>query len=144
MTYHQGLSDGVLHIVDITSQIASVNTNGLTIDTAGWDGIEYKFNVGTMANGATFDARVVSSANSNMAGNTNITNAAITQLANTSNANMVIIDVWRPTNRYVRSAVQPATANSTFGCVATLYRRTGVTPVTQNTNTREVVKVAVN
>ena len=144
MTYHQGLSDGVLHILDINSQIASVNVNGLTIDTQGWDGIEYKFVVGTMANGATFDARVVSSANSNMSGNTNLTNAAITQMTNASNANLVIIDVWRPTNRYVRSAVQAGTANSTFGCVATLYRRTGTTPVTQNANTKEVVKVAVN
>lgn len=144
MTYHQGLSDGVLHILDISSQIASVNTNGLTIDTQGWDGIEYKFNVGTMANGATFDARIVSSANSNMSGNTNITNAAITQLTNASNANMVIIDVWRPTNRYVRSAVQAGTANTTWGCIATLYRHTGTSPVTQNANTAQVVKVQVN
>lgn len=141
---HQALSDSYLHILDISSQIASANVNGLTIDTQGWDGIEYKFNLGTMAAGATFDARVVSSANANMAGNTNITNAAVTQLTNASNANMVIIDVWRPTNRYVRSATMPATANSTFGCVATLYRRTGTVPVTQNTNTAQVVKVQVN
>lgn len=141
---HQALSDEFLHILDISSQIASANVNGLTIDTSGWDGIEYKFNIGTMANGATFDARIVSSANSNMSGNTNLTNAAITQLTNASNANMVIIDVWRPTNRYVRSATMPATANTTFGCVATLYRRTGTRPVTQNANTAQVVKVLVN
>ncbi len=141
---HQALSDSYLHILDINSQIASVNVNGLTIDTQGWDGIEYKFVVGTMANGATFDARLVSSANSNMSGNTNVTNSPITQLTNASNANLVIIDLWRPTNRYVRSAVQAGTANSTFGCVATLYRRTGTIPVTQNANTVQVVKVAQN
>ncbi len=141
---HQALSDSYLHIPDIFAQIASVNVNGLTIDTQGWDGIEYKFIIGAMANGATFDARVVSSANSNMSGNTNITNAAVTQLTNASNLNMVVIDVWRPTNRYVRSAVQAGTANSTWGCIATLYRRTGTVPVTQNANTAQVVKVAVN
>ena len=141
---HQALSDSVLDIMDISTQIASANVNGLTIDTAGWDGIRYVFNIGTMASGATFDARLVSSANANMSGAANVPNALITQLTNASNVNAVIIDLWRPTNRYVRSAVQPATANSTFSSFAVQYRRTGTKPVTAPTTTVQTVKVAQN
>lgn len=151
---HAALSDEVLDIMDISSQIASANVNGLTIDTAGWDGIRYVFVVGTMASGATFDARLVSSANANMSGNTNVTatingvaaaSMAITQLTNASNANMAVLDLYKPTNRYVRSATIPATANSTFSSLCQLYRRSsGTNPPTANANTIQVVKGVQN
>lgn len=140
--YHDSLSDSVLVTLDIAAQTASANVNGTAMDMSGWDGCLYVFNVGAMASGATFDARIVQSANSNMSGATNITNAAITQLTSTSNTNSVHIDVWRPTNRYIRSATQPATANSTFSSVALRYRASGVLPVTQTAV--QTVKVQVN
>lgn len=141
---HQALSDNVLVTLDIPSQIASAGVNGAAIDMRGWEGIEYEFNIGTMAGGATFDARLVASANANMSGNTNITNAALTQVANTSNANLTLIDVWNPTLRYVKLVTTPATANVTFGVVARQYRRGGVLPPTQAATTVQIVKVAQN
>jgi hypothetical protein len=141
---HQALSDSVLVAVDITSQIASAGVNGSAIDMQGWDGIEYEFNIGTMASGAAFDARVMSSANSNMSGATNITNAAITQVNNASNANLVIIDIFRPSLRYVQAVTTPATANVTFGVVARRYRRVGTLPPTQATTTLQRVIVTAN
>lgn len=141
-SYHNSLSDGVLVTLDILAQTASANVNGTAMDMAGWDGCLYIFNLGAMANGATFDARIVQSANSNMSGATNITNAAITQVTNAGNTNSVMIDIWRPTNRYIRSATQPATANSTFSSVAIRYRASGILPATQTAT--QVVKVSVN
>lgn len=140
--YHDSLSESVLVTLDIAAQTASANVNGTAMDMSGWDGCLYVFNVGAMASGATFDARIVQSANSNMSGATNITNAAITQLTSTSNTNSVHIDVWRPTNRYIRSATQPATANSTFSSMAIRYRASGLLPVTQTAV--QTVKVQVN
>lgn len=139
---HQSLADRVLITQDIAGTIASANTNGTAVDMQGWDGCLFVFNLGTMVNGATFDARVVSSANANMSGAANITNAAVTQLTNASNANMVAIDVWRPTLRYLRTATMPATANTTFASVAIRYRRGGILPPTQTM--LQVVKVAEN
>jgi hypothetical protein len=140
---HQALSDTVLVAQDIAPQVASANVNGTTFDMQGWDGIQYEFNIGAMASSATFDARIVSSANSNMSGAANIANAALTQVvASTGNTNLYLIDVWRPSDRYVRSATQPATANVTFGSVATRYRRSGILPPTQAA--LQQVKVAVN
>jgi hypothetical protein len=140
---HLSLLDNVLASQDIADQTASANTNGTALDMQGWDGVCFLFNIGAMASGATFDARIVSSANSNMSGATNIANAAITQVANTGNTTLVAIDIWRPSDRYLRSATQPATANVTFGSVAVRYRRSsGILPPTQSAS--QVVRVAVN
>ncbi len=141
---HGALSDTVLATLDIGSQIASAGVNGNVIDMEGWSGIEYEFNLGTMAAGATFDARVVSSANANMSGNTNVANAAITQVANTSNTSLVLLDIWRPTDRYVKLVTTPATANSTFSVVVRQYRRAGILPPTQAASTLQVVRVQQN
>ncbi len=141
--YHDSLSDSALVSLDIAAQIASANVNGTAMDMQGWDGCLFVFNLGAMVASATFDARIVSSANANMSGATNITNAAITQvLAASGNTNSYHIDVWRPTNRYIRSATQPATANTTFSSVAIRYRATGILPVTQTA--LQTVRVAVN
>ncbi len=141
--YHDSLSDSALVSLDIAAQIASANVNGTAMDMQGWDGCLFVFNLGTMVASATFDARIVSSANANMSGATNITNAVITQvLAATGGSNSYHIDVWRPTNRYIRSATQPATANTTFSSVAIRYRATGILPVTQTA--LQTVRVAVN
>jgi len=139
---HNSLADRVLVTLDIAGTIASANTNGTAVDMQGWDGCLYVFNLGTMVNGATFDARIVQSANANMSGATNITNALLVQVTNASNANTFMIDVFRPTSRYLRSATQPATANTTFSSVAIRYRRGGVLPPTQTA--AQTVKVVVN
>jgi len=142
MSNHLSLSDRVKVTIDINSQIASANVNGTVIDMQGWNGCLFVFDIGAMVNGATFDARVVSSANANMSGATNVTNAALTQVTNAGNVNTYMIDVWRPTDRYLRTATQPATANSTFSGVAIQYGRTGTLPPTQTA--AQTVKVAVN
>lgn len=140
--YHDSLSDSVLVTLDILAQTASANVNGVAMDMAGWDGCLYVFNLGAMANGATFDARIVSATSSSMSGATNVTNAALTQVTNAGNTNSVQIDVWRPSNRWLRSATQPATANTTFSSVAIRYRASGLLPVTQTAT--QTVRVQVN
>ena len=139
---HDSIADKTLISVDIPSQIASANVNGTAIDMQGWDGCAFVFNLGAMTSSATFDARVVNSANANMSGATNITNAALVQVT-TANANAVaIIDVYRPTLRYLRTAVQPAAANSQFASIAIRYRRSGTLPPTAAAI--QTVRVAVN
>jgi hypothetical protein len=140
--YHNSLSDSVLVTLDIVPTTGTTNTNGAAIDMSGWDGCLYVFNIGAITSTGTFDARIVQSANSNMSGATNITNAAITQVAASGNTNSVMIDVWRPTSRYIRSAAVPATANVSFASIAIRYRASGTLPVTQTA--AQLVKVQVN
>jgi hypothetical protein len=139
---HQSPADNTLVSIDVPSQIASANVNGTVIDMQGWDGCMYVFNLGAMTSTATFDARVVNSANANMSGATNVTNAALVQVTTATPNNVFVLDVWRPTLRYLRSATQPATANTQFASVAIRYRRTGVLPPTQAAS--QVVRVQVN
>ena len=138
---HSALSDSVLVSQDVAPANLSSNTNGAILDMQGWDGIQYEFNIGVMASGVTLDAYVQNSANANFSGPTNITNAALTQVANTSNANLAILDVWRPNLRYVRLATVPG-AGVFLGVTATRYRRTGLLPPTQSAI--QQVKVVVN
>jgi hypothetical protein len=143
MPAHQSIADTILVTLDAAAVIGTANVNGPTLDMSGWDGCLFVFNVGAMVATATFDARIVSSANSNMSGNANIANAALTQvLAATGGSNSYMIDVWRPTNRYIRSALVPATANVTVGSIAIRYHAGGILPVTQTA--LQTVKVAQN
>jgi hypothetical protein len=139
---HLSLADSVLISQDIAAQIASAGVNGTAIDMKGWDGCLFIFNLGAMVASATFDARIMSSANANFSGNANVANANIVQVANTGNTNAVAIDVYRVGDRYLKSVTTPATANTTFSATAIRYRRGGVLPPTQSL--AQLVKVQVN
>lgn len=140
---HSALSDTVLVKQEIAPANLSSNTNTSTLDMQGWDGVEYEFAIGVMASGVTFDAYVQNSANSNFSGPTNITNAVLTQVANTSNATLQVLDVYKPTNRYVRCSTVPG-AGVFASVVSRRYRRSGILPPTQESTTNQIVKVVVN
>jgi hypothetical protein len=129
---HSALADQVLISTDVSSTIASAGVNGTVIDMLGWDGVEYIFNLGVMVSTATFDARIMSSANANFSGNANITSAALVQVTTATPNNVFIIDVYRPTDRYLKSVTTPAAANTLFGSLAVRYKRTGILPPTQS------------
>lgn len=139
---HLSLSDSVLAAQDIVPTTGTSNVNGAIFDMQGWDGIMYLFNIGAITATGTFTAIVNNSANANMAGGAAITNAAVPSVNAASNTNLCILDVYRPTSRYVQSVAQPATANVSFDSVAIRYRRTGLLPPTQSA--LSVTKVQVN
>lgn len=144
MSNHSCLANTVLTQQEIAPANLAANANGTVIDMQGWDGVEFEFNIGVMASGVTFDAYVQNSANSNFSGPTNITGAALTQVANTSNATLQILDVFRPSLRYVRVSTIPG-AGVFASVVSRRYRRNGtVLPPTQATTTNQVVAVVAN
>lgn len=140
---HLALSDSVLVQQEIAPANLAANANTTTIDMSGWDGVEFEFALGVMASGVTLDAYVQNSANSNFSGPTNITNAVLTQVANTSNATLQILDVYRPSLRYVRCSTVPG-AGVFCSVVSRRYRRSGILPPTQATTTNQRVAVQVN
>jgi hypothetical protein len=100
-----------------------------SVDMQGYDGVAFDITIGAMVSTGTLDAYAVEDINSNLATNTNIANAAIVQVPATGNTNVVTIEVWRPTKRYVGVYLKAGTANTTLISVtARQYRGTGTNP----------------
>lgn len=127
---HQGLSDRVLSSQELAPQNATTVQSGTGVNMTGWDGVQFQINLGAMTGSAVCDARVVGSANSNFSGQVNVSGAALTQVAAANGSNLYIIDVYKPTNLYVRCLVTPAVNNVLLSVVANRYKRGGVLPPT--------------
>lgn len=126
------------------NQYAAAALNGVGVDMAGWDGVEFDALIGGMAASSTFDMRVLGSANANFSGAVNITGAAIVQtIAADGNNRVVSVAVHRPTNRYVRTNSTVAAANVFYGITSYRYRGASRLPPTTPTN-HQFVAVAEN
>jgi hypothetical protein len=140
---HDSLSDRTLVVPAMPPQSMGAGAvNGATIDTLGWDGIRFEISVGVITGAGTLDARVVRDDNSGMSSPTNVANAALAQVVNTTPNTVHVIDVYRPSERYVRAVITQATNTVIASATATLYRRSGLLPPTQTAT--QVVRVAEN
>ncbi len=138
---HQSLLESNLLAREFEPQSLAVAGNGAGVDMAGWDGVVFILAIG--AGAFTKDYKAQSDTVSNFASAADIASAAITQLAAGVVANVVAIDVYRPTKRFVRSVFTPSGA-TLMSAVSIRYRATGRLPVTQDAATSQVVKVAQN
>jgi hypothetical protein len=112
------------------------------VDMKGFNGCVFLMPVGALD--GVLDLKVMSSTT---AGGTltTITGANITQMTAGQDNNMVAIDVYRPTNRFLK-VVQTATGASGAidGVIAMQYDPTGLTPVTQSATVDEIVEKVEN
>jgi hypothetical protein len=140
---HLALSDQTLATQEIAPASASSGAkNGAGVDMQGWEGVAFHISIGAITGAGVADARVTEDDNSGFNSQTNITNAALTQIP-AANANTLhIIDVYRPSQRYVRCVLTPADNTVVYAVTAVRYRRAGLLPPTQAAN--QTVKVAAN
>lgn len=142
---HLGLADQTFAKQDqiVASLAASTAFNGVGVDTSGWDGAIFYFLLGVTD--GTFDLKIQRDDNSGFSSATDITSAALTQVTGTGDNLTYAIDVYRPTERYLRSVMTTgagATAD-VAGVLAILYRGTGTSGVgtTAATGLTQYVKV---
>lgn len=127
----------------------SAAAQGIGVDMKGWDTVTFVAQIAAMTGSATFDMRVVGSANSNFNNGTNtngtdITNAAIVQVPAAAGVNIACaITVVRPTNRYVKVIATPATNNVNFAVMSILSRGQSRLPFSLPAN-YQLVAVAEN
>ena len=140
MNWHQRL-ESLLQSVEVQPVSLSGAVNGAGVDMAGWDGVAFVAQVGVVTGAGTFDLRVVESANANFSGAVNISGASITQVT-TSNTTHTI-DVWRPTNRYLRVVATQAVNTVLAAVLAFRYRGQSRLPASTPTNF-QYVKVQAN
>lgn len=128
--------------IDPQSLAASSTTNGSSVDMQGWEGVLFVLQLG--ATDGTTDMKAQDSADDTTFAD--ISGAALTQIAGTGDNKIYLLDVWRPSARYVRPVVTTgAGAAADFEAVLALqYRRSGNSPITQHADVGELVKKAVN
>lgn len=140
MSNHAGLSDKVL-TKNVRSPLnaSGTVTNSAVIDMQGWDGARFVINIGVLGTNGTVDAKVLRDDNSGLNSLTAITNAQLTQVVN---ANTVqIIDVFRPSERYLALQTAGHTNGAVISATVDLYRGNGrVLPPTQSAE--QYVRVA--
>jgi hypothetical protein len=111
---------------------SAANALSAVVDMQGYDRVKFLVHIGAMVNGSTLDVWAVESNESNLGNSTNITSAALVQVANTANNSVQIIDIHRPAKRYTGIYMNAGTANVTLiGALAERFRGTGVMPATQ-------------
>lgn len=139
---HSSLADSVKilgqHIK--TQALVASAVNGTAIDMQGWDGCLFVIPYGVFGTSGTLTGLVQRDDNSGFNSPTNIANSSITQV-NAANANATCaVDIYQPSERYIRMQLTGQTNGVTANCVAIQYRRTGILPMTQDLN--EVIRVA--
>ena len=133
MNPHSSLADNVAAALGLNPQAvaASTTVTGAAIDMQGWDGVLFTLQKG--AGDKTTDAKIQRDDNSGFSSATDISGAAITQIAGGTTNLAVGIDVLRPAERYVRISVTTGAGGATSNQVAAMafrYRREGG-PITQ-------------
>lgn len=128
--------------IDPQSIAASSSVNGASVDMQGWSGVLFGLMLGAID--GVQDMKAQDSADDSSF--TDISGAALTQIAGTGDNKMYLLDVWRPAARYVRPVVtNGAGATADFQAVfAIQYGATRLLPVTQHADIGELIKKAVN
>ena len=139
---HDSLADRTLMSMAVNPASLSGATNGSAIDMQGWDGCCFVISIGAITGAGSLDAKVQSDDNSGFNSATDITNAALTQVVAATNNNVAVIDVYRPTERYLRLVLTQAVNTVLAGATAIRYRRSGILPPTQSAV--QVVRLAQN
>jgi hypothetical protein len=106
------------------------NQNGTAIDTLGFDGICFVVSYGALTANQVTQAKAQQGALSNGSDASDIANSHTTLLTDGQSNTLQVIDIYRPTNRYVRPVVLRGTANAVInGIIAILYHTETAPPV---------------
>ena len=121
---------GRMKIVQSVAPVSSSSTLTATeIDCTGFDRVCHIINVGAMASTGTLDYKVQEAAATGMGSATDITGAALVQVADTGGSKVYAIDVpVNPAKPFQKAVAVCANAASLVGAVAVLYEGSGTYP----------------
>lgn len=138
---HQSPAEVMAFSQEIPSQAAAASTafNGTGVDMSGWEAVLFVLNLG--ATDGTIDMKAQRDDNAAFTSAVDVTGASITQIGATGDNKLYALDVYRPSERYIRAVVTTgagATADQ-IAVDAIRYRGTGRFPITQTM--QELIKV---
>lgn len=97
------------------------NINGSSVDTAGFDGVLFVVQFGTITAGAATSLKLQQDTVTGFGTAADIAGSGITVL-DTNDDTPFAIDIKRPTKQFVRLVILRATQNAVCGAMAFLYR----------------------
>lgn len=134
---HMLLSENcrVSRVVNGTAAGTTV-VNGTSVDMAGWDGVLFVALIGALT--ATQVTRLKaqqSDDNGSADAFADLASSATPAMADGDSNEVVLLDVFRPSERYVRPVVVRGTANAVIDGVFAIQYRGRTLPVTQDSST---------
>ena len=122
-------------LVKTTVVAGTSNIQSDAVDMANFEGVVFYISMGAITATAVTSANVQQSSTAALAGTeTDILGSKIT-IADDDDNQMAIIDVYRPSKRYVNAIVLRATANSVINSIIAVQYGAGRLPATNDTTT---------
>lgn len=114
---------------------------GYVTDMSGYDNVMYILNLGTVTSGGNVTLRVEGSDASNGSSNTTLANTGVNvdPVSNTT----IVIDVIKPSNRYVFPLVVRATQNSVVNSITAIKYGARTVNITADGNTTSTTRTQV-
>jgi len=131
---------------EITVTNGAAGTSDITgsiIDMEGYEGCVFILQLGAITSGAVTSCYLKQSADSGLSGATSLTTATTVTIADTDDEKVIVIDVYRPTKRYIALFVDRGTQNAVVSAVAMQYGARQA-PVTQGTGIHASSLLAVS
>ena len=106
--------------------------NGAVIDMANFEGVVFIAALGTLASGAVTGIKAQQGNQANLSDAADLAGTAVS-IADTEDNELLVLDIYRPAERYVRAVVTRGTADAVIDGVIAIQYGARVLPVTQDT-----------
>ena len=107
------------------------NQNGSIIDMANYEGVVFIAALGALASGAVTGLKVQMGSESNLSDAADLAGTAIS-IADSDDNKLLVVDVNRPSERYVRAVLTRGTGDATIDGVVAIQYGPRLMPVTQD------------
>lgn len=108
-----------------------IDQSGGVIDRANYEGVVFIAAFGTLATGAATTLKAQQGAQANLSDAADLADTAVA-IADSADNKLLVLDIHRPAERYVRAVVTRGTADSTIDGVIAIQYGPRVLPVTQD------------
>lgn len=123
-----------IKIVRVSAAVAagSADSNGTAVDMQGYDGVVFVASIGAIVTGAVASLKAQQGAQAGGGDAADLAGTSVV-IADDQDGKCAILDIYRPTDRYVRPVVMRATQNVTIDSVVAILYNGRKAPVALDT-----------
>ena len=120
-------------VINAVAAGTSDTTSGTILDMSGYDSVMFILSLGDVTNTAVVTLQAQQNTANSASGMATLATATASVTADATSADnkLLVIDIHRPTERYIRAQVVRATANAVIDCVIAIQYNAMSAPITQ-------------